>query len=151
VRTHRFVGFVALASVAVAASCARSINACECNEEPDEKPQSSIDNIVAYANAGGRLFNTHYHYYWIDPTKITGAPVAAGNPAWPNTATFIPEVTGNGGIVGYVDRSFPKGDAFAQWLYNVGASTSEGLFPIAQARYNVTTALPPSTQGVPPA
>jgi hypothetical protein len=51
-------------------------------------------------------------------------------------------------LVGYIDTTFPKGDAFAQWLYAVGASTTEGQFPIAQARYNATSANPPSTQWV---
>jgi hypothetical protein len=124
------------------------INSCECGEAPAEKPQSSIDNLVAYANTGGRLFNTHYHYYWIDPTKITSAPVVASNPAWQNTASFIPEVDGTTSIVGYIDTTFPKGEAFAEWLMNVGGSTSMAQFPIDQARYNVTSANPPSTQWV---
>jgi hypothetical protein len=124
------------------------INACECNEAVPEKPQSSIDNVVAYANAGGRMFNTHYHYYWIDPTKIaTQAPVST-NPAWQSTATFIPEQNGTTSILGYVDTTFPKGEAFAEWLMHVGASRSMDQFPIDQARYNATGANPPSTQWV---
>jgi len=124
------------------------INACECAEEPNEKPQSSIDNLVAYANAGGRLFNTHYHYYWIDPTKIATQPPVATNSAWQSTALFIPEQEGTTTINGYVDESFPKGAAFAQWLLNVGASIAPGIFPINQARYNAQAANPPSTQWV---
>jgi hypothetical protein len=124
------------------------INSCECSEVPAEKPQSSIDNLVAYANAGGRLFNTHYQYYWIDPTKIVDAPVVSQNSMWASTATFIPEVDGTTSIDGYIDTTFPKGEAFAEWLYAVGGSTSQGQFPIDQARYNVTAANPPSTQWV---
>ena len=124
------------------------INSCECSEVPAEKPQSSIDNLVAYANAGGRLFNTHYQYYWIDPTKIVGSPVVSSNPDWQSTASFIPEVDGTTSIVGYIDTTFPKGEAFAEWLLAVGGSTSQAQFPIDQARYNVTNANPPSTQWV---
>jgi hypothetical protein len=124
------------------------INSCECSEVPAEKPQASIDNLVAYANSGGRLFNTHYQYYWIDPTKITGSPVVSSNADWQGTASFIPEVDGTTSIVGYIDTTFPKGEAFAEWLYAVGGSTSEGQFLIDQARYNVTAANPPSTQWV---
>jgi hypothetical protein len=122
------------------------LNACECGEQPQEKPQSSIDNLVAYANAGGRVFNTHYHYYWIDPSKIASSPPTSTNPAWATTATFIPEAAGASTLVGYIDTTFPKGDAFAKWLYVVGASTSEGRFTIDQARYNATSANPPSTR-----
>jgi hypothetical protein len=124
------------------------INSCECGEQPNEKPQSSIDNLVAYANGGGRLFNTHYQYYWIDPTKITSQPPVATNAAWQSTANFIPEQEGTTTINGYVDETFPKGAAFAQWLMNVGASAAPGLFPIDQARYNAQVANPPSTQWV---
>jgi hypothetical protein len=137
------------------------LHACECGEEPQEKPQAAIDNVVAYANAGGRVFNTHYHYYWIDPTKLApqdaglaiedagdGAADAASNPAWQSTATFMTEAMGASSIVGYIDTTFPKGEAFAQWLFAVGASTTEGQFPIAKARYNATSTNPPSTQWV---
>lgn len=124
------------------------LNACECAEEPEEKPQSSIDNLVAYANAGGRIFNTHYHYYWIDPSKIQDGPPVSSNPAWASTATFIPEVDGTSEIDGTIDTSFPKGEAFAEWLVNVGATEARGQFPIDDARYNVTAANPPSTQWI---
>jgi hypothetical protein len=124
------------------------INACECSEASDEKPQTSIDNLVAYANGGGRIFNTHYQYYWIDPTKITSAPVVAANPSWQTTATFVPEVDGTDAIYGLIDESFPKGLAFAQWLLNVHGSPVPGSLPIDQARYNVTAATPPSTAWV---
>jgi hypothetical protein len=121
------------------------VNACECSEQADEKPQASIDNLVAYANAGGRIFNTHYHYYWIDPTL---AAPSHRNPAWQSTATFIPEQAGTSTITGFVDATFPKGDAFAHWLLHVGASTSLDRFPIDQARYNATTVNPPSLRWV---
>jgi hypothetical protein len=124
------------------------INACECHEEAQEKPQTSIDNLVAYADSGGRIFNTHYQYYWIDPTQITVTPPVATNPAWQSTAVFVPEQNGTSSIVGFVDTTFPKGDAFSQWLMNVGASSSLDRFPIDQARYNVQSANPPSTRWV---
>jgi hypothetical protein len=122
------------------------VNACECSEAETEKPQSSIDNLVAYANTGGRIFNTHYHYYWIDPTKLSQS--TSSNPAWQTTAAFIPEVPGAASINGYVDMTFPKGEAFAKWLLDVGASPVPGEFPVDQARYNVTSVNAPSTQWV---
>jgi hypothetical protein len=124
------------------------INACECDEQPDEKPQSSIDNLVAYANGGGRLFNTHYQYYWIDPTKITSQPVVSENPQWQGTAQFMAEQTGVTTITGYVDTSFPKGSALAQWLMVTGGSDVLGEFPIDEARYNVHATNPPSSRWV---
>ena len=104
------------------------INACECGEVPAEKPQSAIDNVVAYANAGGRIFNTHYQYYWIDPTKIQSIPPVSTNPAWQGTADFVGEMTGTTSITGYVDTSFPKGAALADWLVTTGATDVKGEF-----------------------
>jgi hypothetical protein len=121
------------------------VNACECGEESGEKPQSAIDNLVAYANAGGRIFNTHYHYYWIDPTKLgTGA----SNPSWQTTANFVVDSPGESSVVGTIDTTFPKGSAFAAWLYSVGASSYLGELAIKDARYNVIGVNPPSTRWV---
>jgi hypothetical protein len=124
------------------------INACECGEEPQEKPQAAIDNVVAYANAGGRVFNTHYQYYFLDPTKIQSIPPVASNPEWQGTADFTWEQSGTTSIPGFVDTSFPKGNAFASWLVSSGGSDVNGQFAIAEARYNVTKANPPSQRWV---
>ncbi len=121
------------------------VNACECGEQADEKPQGAIDNVVHYANAGGRVFNTHYHYYWIDPTQL---PTGTTNAAWQSTATFVAEAMGESSIVGDIDTTFPKGNAFAAWLYGVGASNFQGELPIDDARYNATAVNPPSTRWV---
>ena len=99
------------------------VNACECSEAQVEKPQSSIDNLVAYANAGGRLFNTHYHYSWIDPSR-SHPNGGASNPRWQfdGPRSSAKPHGAESPIVGDVDTTFPKGNAFASWLLGVGAS-----------------------------
>ena len=124
------------------------INACECGEQPGEKPQSSIDNLVAFANGGGRVFNTHYHYYWIDPTKMTSQPAVSTNSQWQGTALFTQEQQGTTAISGTIDTTFPKGSAFAQWMRGTGGSEVLGEFPIDEVRYNVQSVTPPSTRWV---
>jgi hypothetical protein len=124
------------------------VNACECGEVPAEKPQTSIDNLVAYANSGGRLFNTHYQYYWIDPSAITSQTATSANPAWQSTAQFIPEQQGTTAIGGYIDTTFPKGAAFAQWLIDVGGTSALGVFPLEDVRYNVQAVNSPSTRWI---
>jgi hypothetical protein len=47
-----------------------------------------------------------------------------------------------------VDTSFPKGNAFAQWLVGVGASTMPGQLPIAQTRFNVQSTSTPAQDWV---
>jgi hypothetical protein len=116
------------------------INACEGEEFPDEKPAASLQNFVDYAGAGGRSFNTHYQYYWI----------ADGVPPMPSTATFDlgatvepPDTT-----TGTINTSFPKGEAFAEWLVTVAASTTKGQVPITSPRYDAESANPPSLQWI---
>jgi hypothetical protein len=110
------------------------IDACEGDLYPEEKPQASLQNFVDYANAGGRPFTTHWQYYWI----------ADGVPPLPGTATFIPDSVGPDPIQAEVDTGFPKGDAFAQWLVNVGASTTKGHVVLKQPRFDATAVHAPS-------
>ncbi len=103
---------------------------CEGSTHPENKTGTSLPNMEGYANAGGRVFGTHFHYYWIQ-----------SNPApslWPSTATWNhssnpPQTNWNVTI----DQSFTKGQAFAQWMLNVGGSTTLGIFPIDEGRHDV--------------
>jgi hypothetical protein len=120
------------------------VNACECAEHEEEKPQASLDNMYAYANGGGRLFTTHYHYYWMDPTLVTPS---ASSP-WKNTNQFIVDTDMPTPVIGTINQTFPKGAAFAQWLFGVGASSTLGVLEINDARNNSTGASPPSTEWI---
>jgi hypothetical protein len=120
------------------------VNACECAEHEEEKPQASLDNIYAYANGGGRLFTTHYQYYWMDPTIVT--PTATS--PWKNTNQFIVDTDMPTPVVGTINQSFSKGAAFAQWLFGVGASSTLGVLEINDARNNSIGAPPPSIQWI---
>jgi hypothetical protein len=75
------------------------------------------ENIEAYADQGGRLFLDHQQGYWL----------RRGSEAWQGLASFRDigaETTS--GIAATVDRTFPKGDAFGNWLVNLGASRTLG-------------------------
>ena len=114
------------------------INSCECGEHPEEKPAGSLQNHLDYVGAGGRVFDTHYNYYWI----------LNGPAPFPSMATFSPGAGGPDTTVATIDTSFPKGDAFAQWMAAVGASPTKGQLPIQQARYDAVMANPPTTRWV---
>jgi hypothetical protein len=121
------------------------INACECLEHAEEKPQSTIDNLVGYANAGGRLFNTHYQYFWIDPNVVSSET----SPWIPSGDWHHNDIGGIDGRVDYsVDDSFPKGKAFSEWLVNVGASTTPGKVPITQSRFNAYSVNAPALRWI---
>jgi hypothetical protein len=109
------------------------ILSCEGNSYPLEKPDASRTALVAYADKGGRVFASHWHNIWL-----------RGGPApWSQVATFnqiganLPDP-----YVGEVDTSFPKGNALAEWLMNVGASTTRGQLSIREGRRTVTAVDP---------
>jgi hypothetical protein len=88
---------------------------CECDEYPENKPAIAKEALRDYANMGGKVFATHYHYEWLKH----------------GVAEFQQTATWNGGFGGFgtdydVDMSFPKGKAFAEWLVATGASTTLG-------------------------
>ncbi len=103
---------------------------CEGNTYPNEKPLAALQAMQNYANIGGRVFGTHYHYYWIQSSP---AP-------WPATATTWdhagdPNNQNNWPVL--IDQTFPKGMAFAQWMLDNGGSTVLGTFNVAEARHDV--------------
>jgi hypothetical protein len=111
------------------------INSCECAEHGEEKSAAMLQNHEDYANAGGRVFDTHYNYYWINH----------GPSPFPSTATFAPDTAGPDPTTGTVDTSFPKGDALATWLVTVGASSAKGQLSIDQAKYDVSSVNAPGS------
>jgi len=94
--------------------------ACECSESPGNKPQPTLDNIKAYADAGGRIFLSHYNHHWLHGTG-SGTTQAL----WSGMASCTTD--------GYEDFTLtidqmdnPKGMSFAEWMVAVGGSTANG-------------------------
>jgi len=106
------------------------IMGCEGGTHPENKTGSSLPNMEAYADAGGRVFGTHFHYYWIQSNPSPSL--------WPTTATWnhAQDPPQNNWPV-LIDQTFAKGAAFAQWMLNVGGSTTLGTFPVNQGRHDV--------------
>jgi hypothetical protein len=104
--------------------------ACEGELNEASKPVSARQALYDFENAGGRVFASHWHRYWLSDGP---APV-------PSVATWMdridPAPTGAVAI-GTVDVSFPKGQALRDWLVNVGASTTPGQLPIKDSKHNV--------------
>jgi hypothetical protein len=94
-----------------------------------------IGNIKGYADAGGRLFNDHLHFYWL----------RNGPAPWPTTATYI----GNGAApasptMGNIVTTFNKGAALADWLVAVGGSTTRGQITLYGAQHSVDAVRAPT-------
>jgi hypothetical protein len=103
---------------------------CECDEHNEIKPNSAKTALYEYAKLGGRIFSSHYHYTWFQNSPVQELRDLAewkgdGRAAGGAEAPFL------------VDTSFPKGQALADWLVNVAASTTKGRIPINVPRQDV--------------
>jgi hypothetical protein len=103
------------------------------------KARPGTDTTLSfYANAGGRIFTTHYGFSWLDQ----------GNRPFASTGTFSPDkATGGTGSRDFqIDTSFPKGQAFADWLVAVGASTTRGTISVSEWRHDLDAEKNPPAQ-----
>jgi hypothetical protein len=97
-----------------------------CEGSPTSEPQQQLANFTNFANAGGRVYASHYSYDWMytNPPFNTVVNWAVGqNDFGDGTAT--------------VDTSFSAGQTLAQWLQIVGASTTPGQIPINTLRHDL--------------
>lgn len=111
---------------------------CECGEHEETKPPAAKQALYDFTSAGGRVFASHFHYVWADQGPLFTAAEWMGSPSNPENppGPYL------------VDRSFPKGDALANWLVGVGASTTLGQIPISQPRENVGAVIAPTQRWV---
>ncbi|HEY4357578.1 MAG TPA: choice-of-anchor D domain-containing protein [Acidobacteriaceae bacterium] len=87
---------------------------CEGTPGPSARPSAELTNLVGFANAGGRVYASHYSYTWMwQNTPFDGVASWTGNqnPGVPSSDTAT------------VDTSFAEGKILAQWLPLVGASS----------------------------
>jgi hypothetical protein len=88
------------------------------------KSMAARTALQAYADMGGRVFASHWHTYWFEK----------GTPDFQSVATFLnphgrglPNPTDT-----TIDQTFDQGAALAQWMMNVGGSTTLGTVSITQ-------------------
>jgi hypothetical protein len=110
-----------------------------CQGGAHAQTNTELTNLLNYANAGGRVFATHFSYDRLDP-----------NP--PYDSLFPPVVNWNinqayptpdPGIA-TVNTSFNDGATLAQWLQNVGASTTYGQVKLNTLRHDFNGVIPPT-------
>jgi hypothetical protein len=101
-----------------------------------DQQTTNQNNVIDYANAGGRVFATHFSYVWffdIQPWEGTATWSVSGGHGGFGGGGF-----GNGSVTAMVDTSFDRGVAFAKWLKQVGASSTAGQVSINQVRNDFT-------------
>jgi hypothetical protein len=102
---------------------------CEGLQFERDKTQGARERLVEYANAGGRVFASHWHNVWLEK----------GPSPWRQVASFRGDLADlPSPFVSDIDTSFPKGAALADWLVNVQASSTKGQLSIVDGQHTVT-------------
>jgi hypothetical protein len=95
------------------------------------------NNVVSYANVGGRVFATHYSYVWLD----NSTPFAA-------TANWVADTTISSSttvpIDATIDQTYAEGVVLANWLYDIGATPTKGQLPLYVTKKDQTGVNPPA-------
>ena len=106
-----------------------------CQGDQYAQTPTAQQNLINYANAGGRVMATHYAYTWL----YNDAPFSS-------TATWVPDqldITADP-QTGYINTTFPDGYQLAQWLQYVGATTTQGELQLGTLRHDVNAVVAPS-------
>lgn len=106
------------------------LHSCEGVANPANKSAAAKQALLDYMNMGGRVFASHWHNNWIEKGP---APL-------PSTATFRHLNDPPSPFTATIDTTFAKGQALAEWLMNVGGSTTMGQLVIVGAKQTVQTA-----------
>jgi hypothetical protein len=108
------------------------LHSCEGTETPTNKSIAARQALMDYTNLGGRVFASHWHNYWFEK----------GPPPLPTVATFRHQADLTNPFTADIDTSFPKGQALADWLVNVGGTSPQGKLIIRGAQHTVDAVNP---------
>jgi hypothetical protein len=92
------------------------------SERSRAQPLAEKQIVKDFVDQGGRVFGSHFSFGYFRRVVTTTADKAFQPSPWPLIATW----DGNSDAPYNIDTSFPKGMAYADWLVNVGASTTRG-------------------------
>jgi hypothetical protein len=114
------------------------IFSCEGHKCDALQTPENVAQLLDFANRGGRVFLDHNHYNWLNhasapiqkAAEFSSSPNDIQSPLPTKINTF----------------QFPKGEAFAQWLLNVQASTTLGALDIYAAKTSVQSLSPNRSQ-----
>jgi hypothetical protein len=115
--------------------------ACEGSEFPASKPQSALTAMHDWLDEGGKVFATHYHYYWFEDGPADFKGVAN----WGNTG-IVDAAFGAGSYT--IDTSFAGGMTFDAWLGNVGALNTDGTITLSGVASSIDTVNAPTLRWI---
>jgi hypothetical protein len=91
------------------------------------KSAAALQAMQDYTTAGGRVFASHWHNYWLEK----------GPAPFPNVALFQHQPDLPNPFTASIDMTFPKGQALAEWLVAVGSSAGLGQLVITEGKHTV--------------
>ncbi len=97
------------------------------------QPDAQLGNLIQFANAGGRVYSSHFSYVWI----YQNGPFAG-------TADWAVEQAAPASGVATVNASFSGGQALSQWLQLLGASTVPGQIAVSQTKHDLNGVIAPT-------
>lgn len=97
------------------------------------RPAQELANLLNFANAGGRVYSSHYSYAWMFEN-----PPFNGVVNWDANNGSFPDGTAT------VDTSFTAGQTLATWLQDVGASTTLGQIAIKTLKHDLNGVIAPT-------
>jgi hypothetical protein len=97
------------------------------------RPSSQLANIISYANAGGRVYTSHFGYVWM-----------YNNPPFDGVASWAVNQQALADGLATVDQSFTDGQTMAQWLQLIGASTTQGQIAVQTTKHDQNGVIAPT-------
>jgi|GEM_PF-1522740 len=92
-----------------------------------------LANLVAFANAGGRVYASHYAFSWM-----------YNNPPFNSVATWTGNSQNLADGLATVDTTFSEGQTLATWLQEVGATTTKGQMQVFTTRRDFNAVVKPT-------
>ncbi len=125
---------------------------CEGSGFWSETKRPHVNNMIDYMVTGGRLFLSHMHFNWL----ARADDEAYENPAYPEQSSPIEGTALYGGvqddlpadgITAYINTTFPKGNALADWLVDRGV-TPKGQFTAVEGQHSINGVVAPTQEWI---
>ena len=109
---------------------------CEASEHKENKggdEPGARASMYEYLNAGGKVFATHYHDVWFKDSPVDEFRQLA---QWTSSASSAASYD--------INQSFPKGERLAEWLHEIGASSTLGKINLEDEAIRATAVNEPA-------
>ena len=97
------------------------------------RQQGALNNLVQFADNGGRVYSSHFAYSWM-----------INNPPFDSVVNWTGGSRNLADGLATVDTTFTNGRILADWLQIVGATTTKGQMALSTNRRVFTSVNPPT-------